>query len=196
MKIAYDEMYAADGSVRESYRRYASWLQATPENVIARKREEADMAFHRVGITFAMYGEEAGQERLIPFDIVPRIIPAHEWKRLADGLRQRVKALNAFLNDIYHDQEILKAGRIPAAQVLGNSQFRQEMVGVAVPEQIYAHIAGVDLVRADNGDKFRRVLRPRRQSAHPVGCVLHAGKPQDDDAALPRSFYAQCNRAG
>jgi uncharacterized circularly permuted ATP-grasp superfamily protein len=153
MKIAYDEMYAADGSVRESYRRYASWLQATPENVIARKREEADMAFHRVGITFAMYGEEAGQERLIPFDIVPRIIPAHEWKRLADGLRQRVKALNAFLNDIYHDQEILKAGRIPAAQVLGNSQFRQEMVGVAVPEQIYAHIAGVDLVRADNGDK-------------------------------------------
>ncbi len=153
MKTAYDEMYAADGSVRESYRSYASWLQSTDDDVIAHKREEADMAFHRVGITFAMYGEDAGQERLIPFDIVPRIIPAHEWKRLADGLRQRVKALNAFLHDIYHDQEILKAGRIPARQVLGNSQFRQEMVGVTVPEQIYAHIAGVDLVRADNGDK-------------------------------------------
>ena len=154
MKIAYNEMYTADGSVRESYRSYANWLQSTPDNVIAHKREEADMAFHRVGITFAMYGEDAGQERLIPFDIVPRIIPANEWQRLADGLRQRVKALNAFLHDIYHDQEILKAGRIPAQQILGNSQFRQEMVGVDVPEQIYAHIAGVDLVRADNGDKL------------------------------------------
>ena len=153
MKTAYDEMYDTDGSVRESYQLYAEWLKSTPEEVISRKREEADMAFHRVGITFAMYGEDAGQERLIPFDIVPRIIPAHEWKRLSDGLRQRVQALNAFLHDIYHDQEILKAGRIPAAQILGNSQFRKEMVGVAVPEQIYAHIAGVDLVRADNGDK-------------------------------------------
>jgi len=153
MNPAYDEMYAADGSVRESYRSYAQWLQATPGEVIARKREEADMVFHRVGITFAVYGEDAGQERLIPFDIVPRIIPANEWRHLADGLRQRVKALNAFLHDIYHDQEILKAGRIPAAQVLGNSQFRHEMIGVAVPEQIYAHIAGVDLVRADHGAK-------------------------------------------
>ena len=153
MKSAYNEMYAADGSVRESYRSYADWLQATSADVIARKREEADIVFHRVGITFAVYGEDAGQERLIPFDIVPRIIPAHEWRCLADGLRQRVKALNAFLHDIYHDQEILKAGRIPSAQVLGNSQFRQEMMGVLVPEQIYAHIAGVDLVRADHGGK-------------------------------------------
>ncbi|MDO8790130.1 MAG: circularly permuted type 2 ATP-grasp protein [Sulfuritalea sp.] len=152
MSTAYDEMHAADGAVRENYRSYADWLQATSADVIARKREEADIVFHRVGITFAVYGEDAGQERLIPFDIVPRIIPAHEWRRLADGLRQRVKALNAFLHDIYHDQEILKAGRIPAAQVLGNSQFRQEMIGVSVPEQIYAHIAGVDLVRADHGD--------------------------------------------
>jgi uncharacterized circularly permuted ATP-grasp superfamily protein len=129
-------------------------LQSTPDEVVARKREEADIAFHRVGITFAVYGEDTGQERLIPFDIVPRIIPAQEWKHLADGLRQRVKALNAFLHDIYHDQEILKAGLIPAKQVLGNSQFRQEMIGVDVPEQVYAHIAGVDLVRADNGDKL------------------------------------------
>ena len=153
MKTAYDEMYDADGSVRESYQGYANWLQSTPGEVIARKREEAEIAFHRVGITFAVYGEDTGQERLIPFDIVPRIISAKEWQHLADGLRQRVSALNAFLHDIYHDQEILKAGRIPAEQVLGNSQFRQEMVGVEVPERIYAHIAGIDLVRADNGDK-------------------------------------------
>lgn len=152
MKTAYDEMHAADGSVRENYQRYARWLESTPDEVIARKREAADVAFHRAGITFAVYGEPNSQERLIPFDIVPRIIPAHEWQTLADGLRQRVKALNAFLHDIYHGQEILKSGIIPAKQVLGNSQFRREMMGVDVPENIYAHIAGVDLVRADTGN--------------------------------------------
>ena len=149
MKIAYDEMYAADGSIRENYQSYARWLELISDEVIARKREAADVAFHRAGITFAVYGEANSQERLIPFDIIPRIIPAHEWQRLADGLRQRVKALNAFLHDIYHDQEILKAGIIPTEQILRNSQFRSEMMGVDVPEQIYAHIAGVDLVRAD-----------------------------------------------
>ena len=174
MKIAYDEMYAADGSVRESYRSYAEWLQATPAEVIARKREDADIAFHRVGITFAVYGEDSGQERLIPFDIVPRIIPAHEWKRIADGLRQRVRALNAFLHDIYHDQEILKAGRIPAAQVLGNSQFRQEMVGIVVPEQIYAHIAGVDLVRAGEGEYY--VLEDNLRTPSGVSYMLEDRK--------------------
>ena len=153
MKPAYDEMLDASGNVRPSYQSFAAWLDSTPAEVIARKREEADLAFHRVGITFAVYGEEAGKERLIPFDIVPRIIPAVEWQRVEAGLRQRVKALNAFLHDIYHNQEILKAGRIPAVQVLGNSQYRAEMAGVDVPGQTYAHIAGVDLVRADLGDK-------------------------------------------
>ena len=153
MKPAYDEMYDASGNVRPSYQGFASWLDSTTPEFIARKREEADLAFHRVGITFAVYGEEAGKERLIPFDIVPRIIPALEWQRVEAGLRQRVKALNAFLNDIYHGQEILKAGRIPAAQVLGNSQYRAEMAGVDVPGQTYSHIAGIDLVRADHGDK-------------------------------------------
>lgn len=154
MNKPYDEMYAADGSVRENYRSYEEWLRSVPDDVIARKREAADVAFHRAGITFAVYGEANSQERLIPFDIVPRIIPAQEWQRLEAGLRQRVHALNAFLHDIYHDQEILKAGRIPAQQVLGNSQFRREMIGVDVPEQIYAHIAGVDLVRADQGSSL------------------------------------------
>jgi uncharacterized circularly permuted ATP-grasp superfamily protein len=153
MKPAYDEMLDPSGQVRPSYQGFASWLDSTTPEFIARKREEADLAFHRVGITFAVYGEEAGKERLIPFDIVPRIIPAVEWQRVEAGLRQRVKALNAFLHDIYHDQEILKAGRIPAQQVLGNSQYRAEMAGVDVPGQTYAHIAGVDLVRADHGDK-------------------------------------------
>ncbi len=149
MKLAFDEMRDADGLVRESYRSFAQWMESTPPEVIARKREEADITFHRVGITFAVYGEDEGKERLIPFDIVPRIISAKEWKRVEDGLRQRVKALNAFIHDIYHGQEIIKAGRIPLQQILGNAQFRKEMVGVDVPGNIYAHIAGVDLVRAD-----------------------------------------------
>ena len=96
------------------YQAFAGWLERTPADRIAQKREEAERAFHRVGITFAVYGEDAGTERLIPFDIVPRIIPADEWKVLDRGLKQRVQALNAFLRDIYHDQEILKAGVVPA----------------------------------------------------------------------------------
>jgi uncharacterized circularly permuted ATP-grasp superfamily protein len=150
----YNEMVDTDGGVRPHYRRYDEWLRATPPERIARKRAEADLAFHRVGITFAVYGEEAGKERLIPFDIIPRIIPAVEWKALQSGLRQRVKALNLFLHDVYHDQEILKAGIIPTEQVLENAQYRPVMQGVDVPGGIYAHIAGVDIVRAGAGEFY------------------------------------------
>ena len=150
----FNEMYDAAGTVRPHYRAYADWLAATAPERIVRKRAEADIAFHRVGITFAVYGEEAGKERLIPFDIIPRIIPAKEWKTLQQGLRQRVKALNAFLHDIYHDQHILDAGHIPREQVLNNAQFRPEMKGIDVPAGIYAHIAGVDLVRAGEGEFY------------------------------------------
>ena len=154
MPSFYNEMNAADGGLRAHYADFAKWLQETSSERIDRKRAEADIAFHRVGITFAVYGEDAGKERLIPFDIVPRIIPAAEWADMAAGLRQRIKALNAFLHDIYHDQEILAAGRIPAEQVLGNRQYRPEMRGVDVPGNIYAHIAGVDIVRAGEGELY------------------------------------------
>ena len=150
----YNEMVDTDGGIRPHYWRYDEWLRATPPERIARKRAEADLAFHRVGITFAVYGEEAGKERLIPFDIIPRIIPAAEWKALQSGLRQRVRALNLFLHDVYHDQEILKAGIVPAAQVLENAQYRPVMQGVDVPGGIYAHIAGVDIVRAGAGEFY------------------------------------------
>jgi uncharacterized circularly permuted ATP-grasp superfamily protein len=150
----YDEMHAGGGEVREHYKTFASWLARTPEERLARKRAEADTLFHRVGITFAVYGEEAGTERLIPFDIVPRIIPATEWRHLAAGLKQRVRALNAFINDIYHSQDILQAGRIPPEQVLCNGQYRPEMQGIDVPGSIYAHIAGIDVVRAGAGEFY------------------------------------------
>jgi uncharacterized circularly permuted ATP-grasp superfamily protein len=149
---AYDEMRAADGAVRAHYRAFADWLERTSPDRIAQKREEAERLFHRVGITFAVYGEKGGTERLIPFDLMPRIVPAHEWERLEAGLVQRVRALNLFLHDIYHDQAILRAGIVPAECVIGNTQYRREMVGVDVPGGIYAHVAGIDVVRDARGD--------------------------------------------
>ena len=150
----YDEMYSGPGVPRPHYAGFARWMDATPPEVIERKRVEADLAFHRVGITFTVYGENDGKERLIPFDLIPRIIPSKEWQQISAGLQQRVRALNAFLDDVYHDQEILKAGKIPADKVLNNSQFRREMIGIDVPGGIYSHIAGVDLVRAGAGEYF------------------------------------------
>jgi len=151
---AFDEMYDGDGTVRRHYREFDAWLADMPAERIAQKRIEADLLFRRVGITFAVYGEEAGAERLIPFDIVPRIITAAEWRKLFKGLKQRVTALNAFVADIYHDQDILRAGVIPPEQVLCNTQYRPEMQGIEVPGDVYAHIAGIDVVRAGEGDFY------------------------------------------
>lgn len=138
----YNEMYDANGGVRAHYKGYEDWLKATPPERVERKRAEADLAFHRVGIAFAVYGRRAGKERLIPFDIIPQVIPSAEWKALQSGLRQRVKALNMFLWDVYHDQEILKAGIIPPEQILNNAQYRPVMKGIDVPGGLYAHITG------------------------------------------------------
>lgn len=151
--------FAQDGSgvPRKHYREFASWLAQQSSDSLAHKRAEADLIFRRVGITFAVYGNDAGTERLIPFDMIPRIIPASEWKKLEAGLRQRVQTLNMFIHDIYHEQNIVKAGIIPAEQILKNTQYRPEMQGVNVPSQIYAHIAGIDIVRANfggNSDDF------------------------------------------
>src|SRR6201995_3461782 len=145
-------MYLQEGVGRAHYLRYEQWLESQPADRLAQKRAEADALFHRVGITFAVYGQEEGTERLIPFDIVPRVLPQEDWIRLETGLKQRVRALNSFIHDIYHEQQILKAGIIPAEQVLCNSQYRPEMQGVDVPGGIYAHIAGIDIVRDDAGE--------------------------------------------
>jgi uncharacterized circularly permuted ATP-grasp superfamily protein len=152
----FDEMYAdaANGKVRGHYREFEAWLAEQSPETIAHKRAEADLIFRRVGITFAVYGNDAGTERLIPFDIIPRIITAAEWERLEAGLAQRVRALNMFIHDIYHDQNIVKAGVVPAEQIFKNAQYRPEMQGVSVASDIYAHIAGVDIVRAGEGDFY------------------------------------------
>jgi uncharacterized circularly permuted ATP-grasp superfamily protein len=150
----YDEMYADAATVRAHYCEFAHWLALQPPDVIAQKRAEAELIFQRVGITFAVYGDDAGKERLIPFDIIPRVIDAAEWKHLQAGLVQRVTALNKFLHDVYHDQDILKAGIIPREQILNNAQYRPAMQGINVPSDIYAHIAGVDIVRAGEGEFY------------------------------------------
>ena len=140
--------------VRAHYSGYAQWLAKQTDESMRARRDEAEMIFRRVGITFAVYGakdeEGVGTERLIPFDLIPRVIPAHEWASMERGLAQRVTALNRFLHDVYHDQEIIRAGIVPREQVEQNAQFRPEMMGVDVQNQIYSAIAGIDIVRAPN----------------------------------------------
>ena len=151
----FNEMYNGDGAqVRPHYREFEHWLSQQALDMLERKRIEADLNFRRVGITFAVYGSDAGTERLIPFDIIPRIIPSAEWSQLHLGLRQRVKALNLFIHDIYHQQNIVKAGVIPAEQIFRNAQYRPEMQGINVPSDIYAQIAGIDIVRAGEGEFY------------------------------------------
>ncbi|MBP8271181.1 MAG: circularly permuted type 2 ATP-grasp protein, partial [Sphaerotilus sp.] len=160
MRPMFDEMNSTDAAapgaaVREHYRTYARWLAQQPPEVMHARREEAEMIFRRVGITFAVYGDKdsgEGTERLIPFDLIPRVIPAHEWREMEKGLKQRVTALNRFIHDVYHGQEIVKAGIVPADQILSNAQFRPEMIGVDVPGGVYSHISGIDIVRAANPD--------------------------------------------
>jgi uncharacterized circularly permuted ATP-grasp superfamily protein len=152
LKIPFDEMQRPGEEVRNIYAAYADWLRDVPHQQLESKRQEAELLFRRVGITFNVYGEDAGAERLIPFDVIPRLLAAKEWQRLSEGAIQRTRALNMFLNDIYHKQEIIQAGII-SPQILTNPQYRPEMFGVDVPGGIYAHIAGVDIVRTGE-DQF------------------------------------------
>ncbi len=160
--LKFDEMYtnlpyeffSGGEQIRDHYKIYDEWLARQPGDMMANRREQAEVIFRRVGITFAVYGEKdetgVGNERLIPFDLIPRIIAAREWDELEKGLAQRVTALNRFIHDCYHDQEIFKAGIVPSEQLVGNAQFRPEMVGVDVARDVYSHISGVDIVRAAN----------------------------------------------
>ncbi len=150
----FDEMLMEQGTPRSHYSAYQEWLSGISGTSMEAKRVEADLIFRRLGITFSVYGEEGGTERLIPSDVVPRIISSEEWAKLEKGLAQRVKAINRFLHDIYHDQDILKAGKIPPEQIYSNDQFQVAMVGIDLPNQTYAHIVGVDVVRHSDGEYY------------------------------------------
>jgi uncharacterized circularly permuted ATP-grasp superfamily protein len=145
----FDEMTLADGAVRPAYETLARWLKTIPADLLATRSREAEALFRRIGITFAVYGDAASTERLIPFDVIPRVLTNDEWVRLSKGLTQRVKAINAFLNDVYSKREILRAGLVPEDLVYRNPAFRPEMNQQPVPHGIYVMIAGIDIVRVD-----------------------------------------------
>ena len=147
MPVAFDEMRAEDGKVRAAYQALSEWLERVPPDVLDYRRREAETIFRRMGITFAVYGETESTERLIPFDIIPRILTAKEWALISRGLAQRVKALNAYIHDVYTKREILRAGIVPEDLVYQNPVFRPEMNGKAVPHDSYLQIAGIDVVR-------------------------------------------------
>ena len=183
----FDEMYDAQGACRPHYRAFAQWLADTPQELLAQRRREADLLFHRAGITFTLYGDEQGTERLIPFDIITRAIPASEWRTVERGCIQRVQALNLFLADLYHEQRILKAGIIPAEQVLANEGYQMAMRGLDLHRDLYAHIAGVDLVR--DGDGTWYVLEDNLRTPSGVSYMLEDRKMMM--RLFPELFAAQ-----
>jgi uncharacterized circularly permuted ATP-grasp superfamily protein len=153
MSVAFDEMKGTDGAVRPAYAELSRWLGEVPPDLLDRRRVEAEFLFRRIGITFAVYGEAESTERLIPFDVIPRILSAGEWDTVRRGLEQRSRAINLYIKDIYSRREILRAGIVPEDLVFQNPVFRPEMNGQKVPHDIYVHIAGIDIVRVD-ADKF------------------------------------------
>jgi uncharacterized circularly permuted ATP-grasp superfamily protein len=149
MTLAFDEMTGTDGSVRPPYEQLKAWLAGIAPDILDHRRREAELIFRRIGITFAVYGDADSTERLIPFDVLPRIISAREWDLVRRGLEQRVRSINAYIKDIYTRREILKAGVVPEDLVFQNPVFRPEMNGQSVPHDIYVHIAGIDIIRID-----------------------------------------------
>ncbi len=166
----FDEMKHADGEIRPAYTDYCKWYDEQDPRWLKRKNSEADESFRRTGITFNVYGEDEAEERLIPFDMVPRVITAGEWRRLTRGIEQRVRALNAFLYDLYHRQEIIRAGRVPERLFRNNAAWLPNMVGFTPPGGIYTHISGIDLVRTGPNDFF--VLEDNARTPSGVSYML------------------------
>ena len=155
--VFYDELltsYEATLTARPHAMGFFDWFQKQGVEALASGRQDADLLFRRVGITFNVYGDQEGAERLIPFDLIPRILTAAEWATLERGLAQRVNALNAFLQDIYHDQRIIEEKIVPADLIHQNGQYRPELHGVKLPHDVWAHISGIDIVRAEKGEFY------------------------------------------
>jgi len=163
-------MLTADGQVRSPYAPVKTWLDQQTPAALEKKARDAEGVFRRTGITFAVYGEEEAAERLIPFDLVPRIITGREWRYLSQGIEQRVMAINAFLDDIYHRQEIIRAGRIPKELIAHNAAFLPEMIGFRPPRNVYTHIIGVDLVRTSENQFY--VLEDNARTPSGVSYML------------------------
>lgn len=159
MGVFFDEMNGFDspsgGSTRALYARLEEWLATMPKELRSLKQAEAEALFRRIGITFAVYGEGGDPDRrLIPFDMFPRVFSAKEWARLDRGVKQRAKALNMFLVDVYGRGEIIRAGRVPANLVYQNEAYEKAAVGFVPPKGVYSHIVGIDLVRTGPEEFF------------------------------------------
>jgi uncharacterized circularly permuted ATP-grasp superfamily protein len=176
----FDEMFEAPQQPREHYRALHARLSSLTANDLNARCRAADISFLYQGITFTVYNESEGIERIFPFDLIPRIIPRSEWDVVERGLTQRVTALNHFLHDVYHDQRIIKDKRIPAELVFGASNFRREMIGIDVPRNVYAHIIGTDLIRDKDGSYY--VLEDNLRSPSGVSYML------ENRQAMKRSF--------
>lgn len=166
----FDEMLNEDGSVRPAYAEFRQWFDSQDKGWLRRQDAEAERFFRRIGITFNVYGDDAGEERLIPFDMIPRIITAREWRKLTRGIEQRVRALNAFLQDLYHRQEIIRSGRLPIEALRNNEAFLSQMIGFTPPGGVYTHIVGIDLVRT-GPDEFM-VLEDNARTPSGVSYML------------------------
>jgi uncharacterized circularly permuted ATP-grasp superfamily protein len=151
---AFDEIYGAQGEPRPDFAGLVDWIAETPPDELRRRQNAAETTFRQIGITFAVYGEEEAAERIIPFDILPRVFSASEWNHLTRGLVQRVNAINAFLEDVYGKQRVLKDGVVPSELVLRNPQFAAHIADIAPPKGIFAHICGIDIVRTGPTDFF------------------------------------------
>ena len=176
----FDEMVTAGGAVQPHYARFRELFQSLTPQEFDHKRQSVDLAFMRQGVTFNVYGDLAGAEKIFPFDLLPRIIPAKEWEMIERGLAQRITALNLFLHDIYHEQKILKDGIIPPHYVLSGKHFRREFVNFNVPKDIYIHICGTDLIRDEKGQYL--VLEDNGRCPSGVSYVL------ENRRAMKRTF--------
>jgi uncharacterized circularly permuted ATP-grasp superfamily protein len=176
----FDEMFSAEGQVRPHYAALFERFQNLDQEEFDARRTAVDAAFLRQGITFTVYSDEQGTERIFPFDLMPRIIPSAEWNKIEAGLIQRMRALNLFLKDLYSCQRILKEKVVPAEDVLSAKHYRPEMVGVPVPKDIYIHICGSDMVRDREGTYF--VLEDNGRCPSGVSYLL------ENRVAMKRAF--------
>jgi uncharacterized circularly permuted ATP-grasp superfamily protein len=167
--LHFDEMNGG-GAVREAYQAVAEWLAGTDLETLRQRQVEAEAIFRRIGITFAVYGEGGDPERLIPFDLIPRVFSASEWERIEKGVKQRTQALNLFVHDVYNNQDIFRAGIVPQSMITGNDAYLSLMKGFSPPLNVYSHIVGVDLVRT--GPEEFYVLEDNARTPSGVSYVL------------------------
>src|SRR5215472_17836967 len=184
----FDEMVDGCGRIRPHYQQFRELFQMLTKKEFENKRQAVDLAFLRQGITFNVYGDKAGAEKIFPFDLMPRIIPAKEWEFLERGLIQRITALNHFLHDIYHEQRVVKDGVIPAHYILSGKHFRREFVNFTVPKDIYIHVCGTDLIRNENGEYM--VLEDNGRCPSGVSYVL------ENRRAMKRTFRGMFESIG